>query len=368
MNIKSTYAYLLIVLLFMNYSAAQAQDRVKSIDPVVVRMDDGSVKTCKISAKSYDIWDKRDIVQLGGLSVSGCGNGSFMFEKPITIHAESGSSITIPAHRTVLFLSNGGAQIDVKQNEKGGVVVESGTQHDQSQKIYLTFKEQKKETASLIDQLNSAIAKRNYSAARELYSKIVNKNELYSEEIKKINTSFQAMPEKERPIRTFDNDSRWEMDSMRKTFGGVDFDKMTVKEYIAFVKDWADHPEKYTSEGDQTYLYRFMKHVGVPENEQYNLAYRAYASRMSSILKSCKENKSPNFNDTYVVEASLTQIKYLPKGTEFFSMFKKNLSMREPEELKCLKSKIFGFNEFMPEQTKTEVRYDDEKTVAPIAK
>lgn len=204
----------------------------------------------------------------------------------------------------------------------------------------------------MIKKFQAEVAKKNYSKAREAYSKIVNTNELYSEEINKIGGEFDRMPARERPLKTYASDMRWQMDSLKKTFAGVDFDKMTVKEYVAFVKDWADHPEKFKGQEDYTYLFRLFDTVGVSKEDQYELYYRAYASRMARVRKAYQAKKDPEFNDTYVIGICIKLMKRVPDGAAFLQTLTANLAKIDPKERDYLESHIFELSPYFPEKPK----------------
>jgi hypothetical protein len=352
--------HMVISSLFVIYSVigpAQAQvkpdEKIKTITPVEVRTREGQLRTCSITAESFTKWDGRDVVKMKGVKANGCGSGDFFFEKPVTIVAESGARYTIPANRTILYLSERGAQIDVKDDKKGGIAVETGGKHELSDRIYSSFEERKKESAALIEAFQAEIAKKDYSKAREAYSKIVHTHELYSGEIKKIGDAFASIPSSERPLKTYDGDMRPEMEALQKTFGDVDFDKMTLKEYLAFAKDWADHPDQFKGKGDQTYLFRILDQIGVPKESQYDLFYRAYASRMAKVRKAYLAKQQPEFSDTYIIGTCINSMRRVPQGEEFLKGLKANLARLDPKEQDYLGSNIFELMQYLPEKPKT---------------
>jgi hypothetical protein len=346
--------FLSLVLLFVSSSSfGQEGDKVKSISPIEVRTSSGQVMKCSLSVDSFSKWDGRDVVQMSGVKAAGCGTGNFIFEKPITIESESGTRYTIPANRTILYLTERGAQIDVKNSERGGIAVESEGKHELSDRVYSVHEDRKKESAALIEKFRAEVAKKNYSKAREAYSKIVNANELYSEEINKIGGEFDRMPAPERPLKTYASDMRWQMDELKKTFAGVDFDKMTVKEYLAFVKDWAEHPDKFKGSGDQTYLFRIFDTVGVSKEDRYDLYYRAYASRMAKVRKAYQAKKDPEFNDTYVIGICIRSMEHVPGGAAFLQKLKENLARIDSKERDYLQLNLYELGPYLPEKPKT---------------
>ncbi len=336
------------VVLSAELALAQSVETIKTIDPIRVRSDDGKVLSCQVSLGKVSVWQGRDVVQMSDVKVTGCQPGNYVFEKPITLMTDTGRRITIPANRTILYLSEKRAQVDVKNNHKGGVVSEVGEQKEASEKVYQDFSARKKQSAELIQQFQRAVVNQDYSVAREHYSKVVNANELYSDEILKIGTGFKAMPSDQRPLKTYDRDMRGEVESLKSTFSGTDFDKMTVGEYVAFVKNWADHPEKFTEKGDQTYLFRIAEQVGVSSEDRFDFFYRAYASRMARVRSQYSTEKSPDFNDVYVLGSSLRYMKYHPKGAEFFKALRANLAKIDPKEREYLAKEIFELEEYMP--------------------
>jgi hypothetical protein len=345
-------SFLLALSSVSDPAQAQLGERIKTISPVEVRTREGQLRTCSLTADSFNKWEGRDVVQMKGVKATGCGSGDFFFEKPVTIVAESGARYTIPANRTILYLSERGAQIDVKDDKKGGIAVETDGKHELSDRIYAVYEERKKESAVLIEAFHAEIAKKDYSKAREAYSKIVHTHELYSSEIKKIGDGFASIPSAERPLKTYDGDMRFDMEELKKTFGGVDFDKMTLKEYLAFAKDWADHPDKFKGKGDQTYLFRILDQIGVPKESQYDLFFRAYASRMSKVRKAYFAKQEPEFSDTYVIGTSITSMRRVPQGEAFLKGLRENLARLDPKEQDYLASNIFELTPYLPEKPK----------------
>src|SRR5262249_21355004 len=148
--------------------------------------------------------------------------------------------------------------------------------------------------------------------------------ELHAPDIAKLSQVFQGMPAGDRPIRTFDNDSRWEMDEMRKTFPGVDFDKMTSKEYLKFVQKWAAKPDsvKTAEKGDQTYLFRFFKAAGISPDDANKIYAKVFDSRVDRMLSAYRKNKDDKdipFDDGYNAQTAYSYLQHHPGNDKYLA-------------------------------------------------
>ncbi len=301
--------------------AANMTGNVISIDPIEARQNDGSVKTFKLEVQEFNCWDSRRSITLFDRTKSVCNCMDHYLgtlEKPISLHVESQGAkytLTIPAHRTVLF-NHGSIQIDIKDSGSIGVdQVGSSAQHDA---IIADYENLRKSTTALLSKLTSDISANDLPQARNDYSEIV-ANELYSSDLSQLDRLIKSMPESERPINTYTGDFRWVMKSMVETFNGVNFDRMTLKEFVDFIDNWASTTAAQRTQGDQTYLFRFMIQVGIPQNIQEELLIKTLETRLKKFENLAKDGADPRkdviWNDQYNLDVAFTVLKNIESET-----------------------------------------------------
>lgn len=335
--------------------AANMTGNVLSIDPIEARQSDGTVKTYNLTSQQFNRWEDRGTITLFSGAESGCkcmAPSLGILEKPISLRVESQGvryTLTIPAHRTVLFNNQGSIQIDIKDSELGSIGVDQAGSTAQHDAIITDYENLRKSTAALLEKLSDDIASEKLQQAREDYSKVV-ANELYSSDVSQLDQLIKSMPVNERPINTYTGDVRWEMRSMVKTFGGVNFDQMTLKEFVAFINKWASTTAVKKNEGDQTYLFRFMDQVGIPENVQEKLLIKTIETRLAKFVELAKKGADPRkdiiWDDEYSFEGAMKHLIYgkSESGKAYVQDLKKRVSNMDASTQAFLRD-IFMLND-----------------------
>jgi hypothetical protein len=309
-------------------------------------VDDGVViKTIQLTGEEFR-WSQGS-VGLQAIGKAGCGCGAKVFgrvQKPFSIRVEIGgqeATLTIPTHRTFIYEENGAYQVDVKDDQLGSIVRDDGDSRANRDAVLADYEDIRKANMEALAALKQDVALRNFKAARATYAKVV-VNELFASDLQVLDSLYLSIPEAERPINTYTNDVRWEMRAMILTFGGVNFDAMTVREFIAFVDDWGSKPftpsniPKQPGGNDETYLFRFFNQVGVPENTQVKLLSRAIDVRIDKFIELAKRDadaRDASFEDTYNTEAALNRLIRGKNelGHRYIAKLRKRLAAENPK-------------------------------------
>jgi hypothetical protein len=312
-HFQKALAVLLISLI--PASAWALEGRVVSMEPIRILHEDGSTEALKPRMVSFSLWDRGDVIALKegarGLNAHSetcsCGNPTLgRLDAPFSIQAEVEGNpyeITIPAHRTLIYKTAYGLQIDVKNSHLGRVGVNSG-----KELILEDYRKGGELKSILITTLMQRVNQKGYPSAREIYSEIA-AYELFSAELKKIKATLLLMPEKERPIDTLSGDVRPDIEELHRAFPEANFDRMTKRDFMEFFKTWAMNPgrtrERDRATGDETYLLRLMKPAGLSELEQEGLVELTLDSRIEGFLGLLSSGKSiadASFRDLYAAE------------------------------------------------------------------
>jgi hypothetical protein len=319
------------LLLMLPNSSWAVVGLVTSTDPMRVVRPDGSTETLHLRVDQMNLWDGRQVLVLmlatpptpsekGSCSCESRSLGRLDRPFSLKVRIENRDHlITVPAHRTLVYQKGdqdeSSYQIDVKDADRGGIAIDALPTTTGKEAILESFRKATEIKSVLIRMLALRISQQNPAEARETYSELVS-YELFSHEIKQVNSLLQGMPEMERPIRTLFGDVRPDLEELHRAFPGMNFDRMTKAEYISFFRNWALHPGLTRSAdqatGDETYLFRIMDTAALNPSEQVSLLKLTLDSRIEGFLKLALAGKpvtDASFRDLYAAEMAKTWLE-----------------------------------------------------------
>jgi len=170
------------------------------------------------------------------------------------------------------------------------------------------YQEERQRADTILSEMQKAKESKDWKKIRDLNAALW-RNQLTIQEREKAGQVISFAPHEEQPLRVVDNNDRvFAVDAVNKIFG-IELDGMSRAEFLTFLDAWANRKvARVEEDGDETYLYRTIEFLGLPDSIAEQTLEKAILARLQYFEDESKAGRKYNherdFRERYNLEQS----------------------------------------------------------------